>query len=211
MRDGIVARRRPLEVNPLQPVELVIDHSVRSTTTRAECRRPERALEFTRNRALHLPSLGADDSTTSGGAAGYRHRASSQSGSGPRHFHEQVNGSTLVYPDTTGGHRLAHDYGHVWVVGCGVGGIEAEAAMLGQPISMLIPEWSVSGWSIAAEGATATDLVLTITERLRKLECRQVRRILRTGAGVPDNRRSGDARQHVAGYCAPLRSSRSTT
>ena len=56
------------------------------------------------------------------------------------------------------------------VVGWGVGGIEAEAAMLGQPISMLIPE--VVGFRLTGampEGATATDLVLTITERLRKL------------------------------------------
>ena len=77
----------------------------------------------------------------------------------------------LAYPDTlvgTDSHTtMVNGLG---VVGWGVGGIEAEAAMLGQPISMLIPE--VVGFRLVdrlPEGATATDLVLTITERLRKL------------------------------------------
>ena len=86
-------------------------------------------------------------------------------------FKEQVDGRLLAYPDTlvgTDSHTtMVNGLG---VVGWGVGGIEAEAAMLGQPISMLIPE--VVGFRLVdrlPEGATATDLVLTITERLRKL------------------------------------------
>ena len=86
------------------------------------------------------------------------------------------------------------------VVGWGVGGIEAEAAMLGQPISMLIPP--VLGFRLTGdlpEGTTATDLVLTITERLRKhRRRRQVRRVLRPGPRAPHDRRPGDARQHVS-------------
>ncbi len=85
-------------------------------------------------------------------------------------FKEQANGTTLAYPDTlvgTDSHTtMVNGLG---VVGWGVGGIEAEAAMLGQPISMLIPE--VVGFRLVdrlPEGATATDLVLTITEKLRK-------------------------------------------
>ena len=86
-------------------------------------------------------------------------------------FSEQAGGELLAYPDTlvgTDSHTtMVNGLG---VVGWGVGGIEAEAAMLGQPISMLIPE--VVGFRLTnrlPEGATATDLVLTITERLRKL------------------------------------------
>ena len=85
-------------------------------------------------------------------------------------FSEQVGGELLAYPDTlvgTDSHTtMVNGLG---VVGWGVGGIEAEAAMLGQPISMLIPE--VVGFRLTnrlPEGATATDLVLTVTERLRK-------------------------------------------
>ncbi len=84
---------------------------------------------------------------------------------------ETAGGETLAYPDTlvgTDSHTtMVNGLG---VVGWGVGGIEAEAAMLGQPISMLIPE--VVGFRLTnrlPEGATATDLVLTITERLRKV------------------------------------------
>ncbi len=86
-------------------------------------------------------------------------------------FKEEAGGRAFAYPDTlvgTDSHTtMVNGLG---VVGWGVGGIEAEAAMLGQPISMLIPE--VIGFRLIdrlPEGATATDLVLTITERLRKL------------------------------------------
>src|SRR5262249_58543443 len=79
-------------------------------------------------------------------------------------------GETLAYPDTlvgTDSHTTMIN--GIGVLGWGVGGIEAEAAMLGQPMSMLIPQ--VLGFKLSGElpeGATATDLVLTVTERLRK-------------------------------------------
>src|SRR5262249_50219206 len=85
-------------------------------------------------------------------------------------FTAERDGKTLAYPDTcvgTDSHTTM--IGGLGVVGWGVGGIEAEAAMLGQPISMLIPE--VVGFKLFGrlpEGATATDLVLTVTEMLRK-------------------------------------------
>jgi len=76
----------------------------------------------------------------------------------------------LAYPDTPGRHRLAHDDDQrTRRARLGVGGIEAEAAMLGQPMSMLIPQ--VVGFKLTGvlpEGATATDLVLTVTEMLRE-------------------------------------------
>jgi aconitate hydratase len=85
-------------------------------------------------------------------------------------FREVVNGRAIAYPDTivgTDSHTtMVNGLG---VLGWGVGGIEAEAAMLGQPMSMLIPP--VVGFKLTGampEGATATDLVLMVTERLRK-------------------------------------------
>src|SRR5205807_931653 len=82
----------------------------------------------------------------------------------------QDNGSTLAYPDTlvgTDSHTTMIN--GLGVLGWGVGGIEAEAAMLGQPVSMLLPQ--VVGFKLTGdlpEGSTATDLVLTVTEMLRK-------------------------------------------
>ena len=117
-------------------------------------------------------------------------------------FKEQSGGAVLAYPDTlvgTDSHTtMVNGLG---VVGWGVGGIEAEAAMLGQPISMLIPE--VVGFRLVdrlPEGATATDLVLTITERLRKFGVvGKFVEFYGPGLRVPDDRGSRDARQHVAG------------
>src|SRR5262249_53161608 len=85
-------------------------------------------------------------------------------------FTAKKDGATLAYPDTlvgTDSHTTMIN--GLGVLGWGVGGIEAEAAMLGQPVSMLIPE--VVGFKLHArlpEGATATDLVLTVTQMLRK-------------------------------------------
>ena len=93
------------------------------------------------------------------------------------------------------------------VLGWGVGGIEAEAAMLGQPVSMLIPQ--VVGVKLTGrlrEGATATDLVLTITEMLAQARRRrQVRRVFRPGLAGSAARRSRDHRQHVTGVRRDLR------
>ena len=93
------------------------------------------------------------------------------------------------------------------VLGWGVGGIEAEAAMLGQPVSMLIPE--VIGFRLEGrlpEGATATDLVLTVTELLRrKGVVGKFVRILRAGPRQSGSGRSSDHREHVARVRGHLR------
>ena len=124
------------------------------------------------------------------------------------------DGTTFAYPDTlygTDSHTtMVNGLG---VLGWGVGGIEAEAAMLGQPIAMLIPD--VIGFRLTGklpEGATATDLVLTVTQMLRKQgRGRQVRRVLRRRASTtcrsPTARRSATWRRNTA---RPAASSRST-
>jgi aconitate hydratase len=176
MRDGIVRLGGdPARVNPLQPVELVIDHSVQvdhySERNAADL---NAALEFARNRERYT--------FLRWGQEAFRNFRVVPPDTGIVHqvnleylarviFREQTAEGTLAYPDTlvgTDSHTtMVNGLG---VVGWGVGGIEAEAAMLGQPISMLIPD--VVGFRLVdrlPEGATATDLVLTITERLRKL------------------------------------------
>ncbi|HJR59784.1 MAG TPA: aconitate hydratase AcnA [Vicinamibacterales bacterium] len=175
MRDGMVRLGGdPARVNPLQPVELVIDHSVQvdhfGQTNASEL---NAALEFTRNKERYT--------FLRWGQEAFRNFRVVPPDTGIVHqvnleylarvvFTDQSGGTTLAYPDTlvgTDSHTtMVNGLG---VVGWGVGGIEAEAAMLGQPISMLIPE--VIGFRLVdrlPEGATATDLVLTITERLRK-------------------------------------------
>jgi aconitate hydratase len=176
MRDGIVRLGGdPRKVNPLQPVELVIDHSVQvdhySERNAADL---NAQLEFGRNRERYT--------FLRWGQEAFQNFRVVPPDTGIVHqvnleylarvvFKEQADGRVQAYPDTlvgTDSHTtMVNGLG---VVGWGVGGIEAEAAMLGQPISMLIPE--VIGFRLVdrlPEGATATDLVLTITERLRKV------------------------------------------
>jgi aconitate hydratase len=175
MRDGIVALGGdPQKVNPLQPVELVIDHSVQVdhfATANALSLNGE--LEYHRNRERYV--------FLRWGQTAFRNFRVVPPETGIVH---QVNieylarvvcrdvteQGPLAYFDTvfgTDSHTtMVNGLG---VVGWGVGGIEAEAAMLGQPSSMLIPP--VLGYRLKGqlpEGATATDLVLTITEALRK-------------------------------------------
>ena len=175
MRDGIVRLGGdPNRVNPLQPVELVIDHSVQvDYFGQANAFQLNAELEFSRNRERYA--------FLRWGQSAFRNFRVVPPDTGIVH---QVNleylarvvtsadaaGEAIAYPDTlvgTDSHTtMVNGLG---VVGWGVGGIEAEAAMLGQPISMLIPK--VLGFRLTGkmlEGATATDLVLTITERLRK-------------------------------------------
>jgi len=175
MRDGIVSLGgTPEQVNPLQPVELVIDHSVQvDHFGRADALELNSALEYQRNRERYVFLRWGQD-------AFHNFRVVPPE-TGIVH---QVNieylarvvcrdthaGRPLAYPDTvfgTDSHTtMVNGLG---VVGWGVGGIEAEAAMLGQPSSMLIPP--VVGCRLTGElkeGVTATDLVLTITEALRK-------------------------------------------
>jgi aconitate hydratase len=164
----------PTRINPLAPAELVIDHSVIADvfgTPEAFERNVE--IEYERNREryqfLRWGQGAFDDFKVVPPGTGIVHQVNIE------HlarvvFGRESDGSRLAYPDTlvgTDSHTtMVNGLG---VLGWGVGGIEAEAAMLGQPVSMLIPR--VVGFKLSGElpeGATATDLVLTITEMLRK-------------------------------------------
>ena len=175
MRDGMIRLGGdPRKVNPLQPVELVIDHSVQvDHYAERNAADLNAALEFVRNKErytfLRWGQEAFDNFRVVPPDTGIVHQVNLEYLARVV-FREQINGVTLAYPDTlvgTDSHTtMVNGLG---VVGWGVGGIEAEAAMLGQPISMLIPD--VVGFRLVdrlPEGATATDLVLTITERLRK-------------------------------------------
>jgi aconitate hydratase len=175
MRDGMIALGGdPEKVNPLQPVELVIDHSVQvDHFGSANAFALNADLEYHRNRERYV--------FLRWGQTAFRNFRVVPPETGIVHqvnieylarvvCREPGNGRSLAYPDTlfgTDSHTtMVNGLG---VVGWGVGGIEAEAAMLGQPSSMLIPP--VVGYRLTGqlpEGATATDLVLTITEALRK-------------------------------------------
>jgi aconitate hydratase len=175
MRDGMVRLGGdPKKVNPLQPVELVIDHSVQvDHYAERNAADLNAALEFARNRERYVFLRWGQEAFQNFRVVppdtGIVHQVNLE------HlarvvFRDSSGEGTIAYPDTlvgTDSHTtMVNGLG---VVGWGVGGIEAEAAMLGQPISMLIPE--VVGFRLVGrlpEGATATDLVLTITERLRK-------------------------------------------
>ncbi len=177
MRDSMRALGGdPDRINPLQPAELVIDHSVQvdeyGTLGSYDI---NAALEFTRNRERYA--------FLKWGQTAFHNFSVVPPGMGICH---QVNleylarvvyitqpdsdGKVTAYPDTlvgTDSHTTMIN--GLGVLGWGVGGIEAEAAMLGQPVSMLVPE--VVGFRLTGklrEGTTATDLVLTVTEMLRK-------------------------------------------
>ena len=174
MRDGIMKLGGDADaVNPLQPAELVIDHSVQVDHFGSPGAFEQNVgLEFSRNRERYA--------FLKWGQEAFRNFKVVPPGTGIVHqiniehlarvvCRSTVDGQTVAYPDTlvgTDSHTtMVNGLG---VVGWGVGGIEAEAAMLGQPVSMLIPE--VVGFKLTGqlpEGTTATDLVLTITERLR--------------------------------------------
>jgi aconitate hydratase len=163
-------------INPLQPAELVIDHSVQVDEFGSSNAFDVNALlEFQRNKERYA--------FLRWGQTGFRNLAIVPPDTGIVHqvnleylarvvfvHTDQATGKRTAYPDTlvgTDSHTtMVNGLG---VLGWGVGGIEAEAAMLGQPVSMLIP--LVVGVKLTGrlrEGATATDLVLTITEMLRK-------------------------------------------
>ncbi len=161
------------------PAELVIDHSVQvDAFASRDAFKINAEREFERNQERYsLPALGPERvRRLQGRSAGHGHRAPGESrvpGEGRvRAASASGSGSGLpqAYPDTlvgTDSHTtMVNGLG---VLGWGVGGIEAEAAMLGQPMSMLIPR--VLGFKLHGElpeGATATDLVLTVTEMLRE-------------------------------------------
>jgi aconitate hydratase len=179
----------PEKINPLQPAELVIDHSVQVDEFGSPGAYDANSLlEFQRNRERYA--------FLKWGQTAFRNFSAVPPGMGICHqvnleylarvvFTASLDGDAvagapndrssslgwLAYPDTlvgTDSHTTMIN--GLGVLGWGVGGIEAEAAMLGQPVSMLIPQ--VVGYKLTGklkEGATATDLVLTVTEALRKL------------------------------------------
>jgi aconitate hydratase len=176
MRDAIkTLGGDPERVNPLVPAELVIDHSVQVDeygTTGAYG--ANSLLEFSRNRERYA--------FLKWGQTAFRNFSAVPPGMGICHqvnleylarvvFTTEIDGEQVAYPDTvvgTDSHTTMIN--GLGVLGWGVGGIEAEAAMLGQPVSMLVPQ--VVGYKLTGklrEGATATDLVLTVTQALRKL------------------------------------------
>jgi aconitate hydratase len=175
MRDAIVAMGGdPNKINPLQPVDLVIDHSVQVDefgSGSAFSQNVEK--EFGRNKERYA--------FLRWGQQAFKNFRVVPPGTGIVHqinleylaqavFTNDIEGELWAYPDTlvgTDSHTTMIN--GLGVLGWGVGGIEAEAAMLGQPISMLIPQ--VVGFKLRGElraGATATDLVLTATQMLRK-------------------------------------------
>jgi aconitate hydratase A / 2-methylisocitrate dehydratase len=193
MRDAMAAMGGdPNKINPLVPAELVIDHSVQvdvfgtrdafAVNAQREFERNQERYSFLRwgqgafeHFAVVPPDTGivhqvnleylarvvfSDDGTLDGAGQGQSAGATARAGGAP----------IQAYPDTlvgTDSHTTM--VGGLGVLGWGVGGIEAEAAMLGQPMPMLIPQ--VLGFKLHGalpEGATATDLVLTVTEMLRE-------------------------------------------
>ncbi len=164
----------PTRINPLAPAEMVIDHSVIADvfgTPEAFERNVE--IEYERNREryqfLRWGQGAFDDFKVVPPGTGIVHQVNIEH-LARTVFTREVDGTLQAYPDTcvgTDSHTTMVN--GIGVVGWGVGGIEAEAAMLGQPVSMLIPR--VVGFKLSGdlpEGSTATDLVLTITEMLRQ-------------------------------------------
>ncbi len=175
MRDAVVRLGGSADkINPLSPAELVIDHSVQvDKYGSANALDLKNKIEFQRNRERY--------SFLRWGQSAFKNFRVVPPNTGIVHqvnleflsrvvFDADRNGTRSAYPDTvvgTDSHTTMIN--GLGVLGWGVGGIEAEAAMLGQPITMLIPH--VVGFKLTGklkEGATATDLVLTVTEMLRE-------------------------------------------
>ena len=176
MRDAMAkAGGDPQRINPLSPVDLVIDHSVmvdRYASSSAFHDNVE--LEMQRNGEryafLRWGQHAFDNFSVVPPGTGICHQVNLEYLARTVWTKKEEDGATLAYPDTlvgTDSHTTMIN--GLGVLGWGVGGIEAEAAMLGQPVSMLIPE--VIGFKLSGklkEGITATDLVLTVTQMLRK-------------------------------------------
>ena len=176
MRDAITKLGGdPMKINPLVPVDLVIDHSVMvdefgtpmafSNNMELEYARNRERYEFLRWGAKSLRNFRVVPPGT-----GICHQVNLEYLAKTVWSSPDASGALVAYPDTcvgTDSHTTMIN--GLGVLGWGVGGIEAEAAMLGQPVSMLIPE--VVGFKLTgtlAEGITATDVVLTATQMLRK-------------------------------------------
>ena len=165
----------PKRINPLAPAELVIDHSVIADFFGSkEALGLNSALEYERNREryefLKWGQTAFEDFKVVPPETGIVHQVNLERLATVVVTRPDKQGTAQAYPDTlvgTDSHTTMIN--GLGVLGWGVGGIEAEAAMLGQPVSMLIPK--VVGFKLTGElpaGATATDLVLTVTELLRK-------------------------------------------
>ena len=175
MRDAIEKLGKSSDkINPLQPVELVIDHSVQVDSYGSpNSLNNNISLEFKRNyeryKFLKWGQSAFDNFKVVPPDTGIVHQINIEY-LARGIFTQNKNTGEVAYPDTvvgTDSHTTMIN--GVGILGWGVGGIEAEASMLGQPISMLIPK--VVGFEIVGnlnEGVTATDLVLTIVEKLRK-------------------------------------------
>ncbi len=175
MRDAMTKLgANPEKINPLNPVDLVIDHSVMVDyfgTAKAFGENVEREYErnIERYRFLRWGSSAFNNFRVVPPGTGICHQVNLEY-LAQTVWTNEADGATVAYPDTvvgTDSHTTMIN--GLSVLGWGVGGIEAEAAMLGQPIPMLIPE--VIGFKLTGampEGATATDLVLTVTQMLRK-------------------------------------------
>jgi aconitate hydratase len=176
MRDAVVKLGGDAtQINPLAPAELVIDHSVQVDAFGSESALDQNvAIEFERNQErysfLRWGQKAFNNFKVVPPRTGIVHQVNLE------HlarvvFTAEKDGQSWAYPDTvfgTDSHTTMIN--GIGVLGWGVGGIEAEAAMLGQPSSMLIPQ--VVGFRLngkLSEGVTATDLVLTVTQMLRKL------------------------------------------
>jgi aconitate hydratase len=175
MREAMVSiGGDPNKINPLQPADLVIDHSVQvDSFGTLRSFQENMDLEFERNQERYQ--------FLKWGQTAFKGFRVVPPGTGIVHqvnleylahvvFTAERDGKTLAYPDTlvgTDSHTTMIN--GLGVLGWGVGGIEAEAAMLGQPVAMLVPE--VIGFKLTGklrEGVTATDLVLTVVQMLRK-------------------------------------------
>jgi aconitate hydratase len=175
MREAMVRLGgRPEEINPLAPAELVIDHSVQvDAYGSARALALNNEIEFGRNGEryafLRWGQTAFDNFKVVPPNTGIVHQVNIEYLARVV-FDEEQDGVRRAYPDTlvgTDSHTTMVNA--LGVLGWGVGGIEAEAAMLGQPVTMLIPQ--VIGFKLTGAlrpGATATDLVLTVTEMLRK-------------------------------------------
>ena len=164
----------PARINPLQPADLVIDHSVQVDSYGL-------LKSFTQNVEREFERNGERYQFLKWGQAAFQNMRVVPPGTGIVHqvnleylarvvFARDLDGTTVCYPDSlvgTDSHTTMIN--GLGVLGWGVGGIEAEAAMLGQPIAMLVPQ--VVGFKLTGklpEGATATDAVLTVTQMLRE-------------------------------------------
>jgi aconitate hydratase len=164
----------PKKINPLAPVDLVIDHSVQvDYFGSSDAFHKNSQIEFERNveryAFLRWGQKAFDNFRLIPPDTGICHQVNLEY-LAPVVFRANTDGATFAYPDTVVG-TDSHTpmINGLGVLGWGVGGIEAEAALLGQPIIMLIPE--VIGFKLHGklpEGATATDLVLTVVQMLRK-------------------------------------------